>query len=267
MTICIAAACEGKYVVVATDRMLTVGLPNIEVESDFAKANEIATNCLAATAGSALAHTPIFRDVRVGVMQEATKSIDRIAELMRTAYVAARNKKVEEEVLFPLGLDILSWQKAPAQLLGPLVQNMSRVKYGLWILLAGVDENGPHIYRIENPGKTTNFDPIGYHAIGSGDLHALSTFILSGQGLKTPLQRGLAIAFEAKKRSEKATGVGEQTDMYVVTKDRVTHLPENAIAQLNDVYQKRLEQERKVVSEVESVISKLDILKYVECPT
>jgi len=268
MTICIAAMCERKHVAVATDRMLTVMLPNIEFETDYAKAIEVTKNCMAATAGSAIAYTPVFRDAGVEISREGTKDIDRIVEFTRNSYIKARNKKLEEEILNPVGLNLQNFYQAnqalQPQLVATLLQNMQRYNYQLWILIAGVDEKGPHIYRIENPGKVFNYDTIGYHAIGSGELHAISTFIGSGYGLNTSLQRGLAITYEAKKRSEKAQGVGVQTDMYVVTKDNVTHLPEEAIRDLDETYTKRIEQETKVVSEVEKMISQLDIMKYVQ---
>jgi len=271
VTICIAAACERKYVVMATDRMLTVMLPNIEFETDYAKATEITKNCIAATAGSAIAHTPLFRDAGVEIAREGTKEIDRIVEITRNSYVKVRNKKLEEEILSPVGLNLQSFyqgnQALQSQLVGTLIQNMQRYNYQLWILITGVDEKGPHIYRIENPGKVFNYDTIGYHAIGSGELHAISTYIASGYGLNTTLQRGLAITYEAKKRSEKAQGVGAQTDMYVVTKNSVAYLPEEAIKVLDATYQKRIEQEKKVVSEVEKMISELDIMRYVAQPT
>jgi 20S proteasome alpha/beta subunit len=64
MTICIASVCEKKYVIVAADRMITVTLPNIEYEQTTPKITQITNNCVAATAGSALAYTPIFREAR-----------------------------------------------------------------------------------------------------------------------------------------------------------------------------------------------------------
>jgi len=251
--------------------MLTVLLPNIEFEADFAKATLITNNCIAATAGSAIAHTPIFREVHAQIVREGTNDIEKIVDYVRTAYAKVRNLKMEEEVLFPFGLTLQQYlqqqQALHPQLVNILVQNMSKYNYQLWILIAGVDDKGAHIYRVENPGKTLNYDTIGYHAIGSGELHSISTFIGSGYGSKTTLQKALAITFEAKKRSEKATGVGQQTDMYVLTKDTVIHLPEEAVKELDAMYQKRLEQEQKVVAEVESAISKVDIMKYVGQPS
>lgn len=263
MTICLADICENKYVAVVTDRMVTVIPPNIEFEAPFPKAREISDNCMFATAGSAIAHTPIFHDVHVDIIRDGTKDIDKVAEYTRNAYLKARNRKLEEEVLFPFGLNLQTYYQLQGgmnpSLGNVIVQNMAKYNYGLWMLLVGVDEKGGHIYRIENPGKVFSFDSIGYHAIGSGELHAMSAFIANNTHSGIPLKKGLAIAFEAKKRSEKAQGVGTETDMFVVTCDKVIHLPAEIVGQFDAMYQKRLEQEKKVVSEFESI----DLSKYI----
>jgi 20S proteasome alpha/beta subunit len=137
---------------------------------------------------------------------------------------------------------------------------MQQYNYSLWIMLAGVDEAGGHIYRIENPATKHCFDAIGYHAIGSGDIHAIATFIGNNYEVKnTTLQRGLALTYEAKKRSEKAQGVGERTDMYVVSKEKTWHLPEEAIAELDGVYRERVKKEKEVFLNMEQMVSSLDI--------
>lgn len=47
--------------------------------------------------------------------------------------------------------------------------------------------------------------------------------------------------------------------MYVVSKEKTWHLPEEAIMKLDDVCRKRVEQEKKVFLEMEQMISSLDI--------
>ena len=54
---------------------------------------------------------------------------------------------------------------------------MQRYNYQLWILIAGVDDHGSHLWHIENPGSKECLDNIGFHAVGSGQHHAVSTFI------------------------------------------------------------------------------------------
>jgi 20S proteasome alpha/beta subunit len=264
MTICIVTMCEKKYVVVATDKMLTLMLPSIEYEADYPKTIEITPNCIATTAGSAIAFTPIFSEVRGELIKQASNDIARIAELTRNAYVNIRNSKLNEEILSTYGLNLqVFYQLNPSinqNLMALLIQRMQLYNYNLWLMIAGVDEAGGHIYRIENPGVKHCFDAIGYHAIGSGEMHAISTFIANNYEVKnTTLQRGLALTYEAKKRSEKAQGVGEQTDMYVVSKEKTWHLPEEAIKKLDDVYCKRVEQEKKAFLDIEQMISALDM--------
>ncbi len=267
MTICVAGICENKYVVLITDRMVTVSPPNIEYEAPFPKAKQITKNCMFASAGSALAITPIVQEVGNAIVTNPTKEIDKIVEFTRTAYLNARNKKLEEEVLFPFGITLQNFYQAQqglnANLVNVIIQNMAKYDYRLSMIIAGVDEKGCHIYRMENPGKVFNFDSIGYLAVGSGEIHATSAFIANNHASDVSLNKGLAIAFEAKKRSEKAPGVGLETDMYVVTKDNIIHLPQSVVTELESMYQKKLEQERKATSEVEGMISKLDIMKYV----
>lgn len=52
--------------------------------------------------------------------------------------------------------------------------------------------------------------------------------------------------------------------MYIVTKEKVIHLPTQAVTDLDAMYQTRLAQERKVVSEVEKMITELDMMKYID---
>ena len=173
------------------------------------------------------------------------------------------------EVFASFGLSLQGFYQANhsmmPQLVGVVLQRMQTYNYGLWILLAGVDDSGPHIYRIENPASASCFDSIGYHAIGSGDIHAISTFITNEYRVKdTSLNRVIALVYEGKKRSEKAQGVGPQTDLMVVSRDRTTHLPAEALTELDTMYTRRLEEEKRVLADVEKQISELKLVdKYI----
>lgn len=263
MTICIASICEKKYVIVAADRMITVTLPNIEYEQTTPKIIQITNNCVAATAGSALAYTPIFREAKAEIEKASVTDIGQIVEHTKSAYTKMRNKKLEEQVLASIGLNLNSFYQMN-QVLQPgiaqaLLANISKFNYALWILVGGVDDNGGHIYRMENPGRYECFDVIGFHAIGSGEHHAISTFIGNDFESWIDLRHGLAITFEAKKRSERATGVGPQTDICIVEKDKVTQLPEQMIAELEKTYQEKIKSEKKACADVDTLINALDL--------
>lgn len=265
MTICITAICEEKYVVVATDRMITVRVPNIEYEQKGrTKAIEVTQNCIATTAGSALAYTPIFQDAEIEIDKQSVKDIGRIADITSKSYVKIRNQVLEEAVLGSVALDLKTFYERNKDLQPTLAANifqaMQRYNHQLWIIIAGVDDSGGHIWHIENPGRKACFDNIGFHAIGSGQHHAVSTFITNEFDPTIDLSHGIAIAFEAKRRSEKATGVGESTDLLIVHKDGHKRLSEEEIGQLNKIYGTRLTEERKAVKKLDEMIKALDFL-------
>jgi 20S proteasome alpha/beta subunit len=265
MTICIGAICEKKYVVMATDRMITVRIPNIEYEqTGITKALEITPNCLAATAGSALAFIPVLRKAMLEITQGSIKDVSTIAERIRVSYVSYRNQKLEEEILSSVGLSLQSFyqsnQVLQPQLAASLFQAMQRYNYELWILIAGVDDLGGHLWHIENPGNKACLDNIGFHAVGSGQHHAVSTFIANEFDPTIDLSHGLAITFEAKKRSEKATGVGKLTDIVIISETKHRRLGDNEIAQLEEIYKKRIDTEKDILKGLDEKIKNLSFL-------
>ena len=70
----------------------------------------------------------------------------------------------------------------------------------------------------------------------------------------------MAITFEAKKRSEKATGVGKLTDIVIISEKGHKRLSDAEIAQLEKIYEARIQIEKKVVKELEEKIVGLDFL-------
>lgn len=63
------------------------------------------------------------------------------------------------------------------------------------------------------------------------------------------LNHVVALTYEAKKRSEKAQGVGEATDIHIVCQEHVTTLPQDKIAKLDEIYRKRSDEEKRAVRE------------------
>ena len=138
---------------------------------------------------------------------------------------------------------------------------MSQYNYGLSLLLAGVDNTGAHVYRLDNPGRMEVYDSLGYCAVGSGELHAISTFVANDYRHDLDLDHVLALTYEAKRRSEKAQGVGEKSDIYIVTKDNCLKLSDEEIKKLDNIYNMKSEQEKKAVKEIEDKIKELKIIE------
>jgi len=270
MTICVAAISAKntngeKYAIVASDRMVTLSLPSIEWEQNVSKTIKISDNCVAATAGSAIAFTEVLRNAKPQIEKLANNDIHAIVEIIRQNYQVQRMKKVEEEILAKIGLTLKNFYEANQVLSPQIVQTvidaMAKFNYGLTILVAGVDNSGPHVYRIDNPAKADCFDAIGYCAIGSGDLHSLTTFIANDYDPNLDLNHICAMTFESKKRSEKAQGVGTKSDLFIICNQRVVRMPSSIIEKLDQIYSKREEQERKAVTAIQEEIEKLDVVK------
>ena len=71
-----------------------------------------------------------------------------------------RNAKLDEEILYPMGLDLRAFYQSNLsirpEVVIPLVQRMEKYDLRLWVLVTGVDDSA-HVYKIGNPGRLINF--------------------------------------------------------------------------------------------------------------
>lgn len=136
---------------------------------------------------------------------------------------------------------------------------------GLDILIGGVDSKGAHIYVVGNPGISAPFDSIGYTAIGSGLSHSMATFIAKDYQDALSLNEALLIAYEAKKISEKAPGVGTRiTNIAIINQNGITRFDDNDVNELDKVYENIKSSERELsvskdwAGELNELIKKLE---------
>ena len=242
MTINIANICESNnHTILCADRMLTVNLPNIEFEHGTCKLHKITENCAVAVAGNALAYSELFDAVKIVLQQHPTDSIPQIVNHITNTYKMARMKKMEELILLPAGLNLNEYKQMQQALspviLQPIFQKMVTYDFGLVLVVAGVDANGGHIYKILSPGTTQCYNSIGYLASGSGEHHSLASLIENNCQNTLSLKDALIYTYEAKKRAEKATGVGESTDIWIISKDKIITLEDEKIKLLNKIYE------------------------------
>ena len=100
-----------------------------------------------------------------------------------------------------------------------------------------MDADGAHIYLIMNPGTGECFDSIGYHAIGSGEPHATSSLIEDGYSCySATLQEAMWGVFQAKRRAERAPGVGQAGDFAIIEPGHVVRFSETTLASLQELY-------------------------------
>lgn len=236
MTVCIAAVCEdGKKIVVAADRMFTAPAPvNLEFETEEQKIESLALSCVAMMSGNSGLGTEVLLETLRRLGGSQSPAIADVTQHAESVYRAVRAKKVEETIVAPtLGHDFVNFQAKggtlPAylqpqpQVYQQLVTLQNQFNMNLELIVAGIDSSGARIARITHPGTMVWLDKLGYDAIGSGGIHALTRLYLGAQTRHRGLNETLYGVFDAKKASERAPGVGKETDLAIVESGRVVH--------------------------------------------
>lgn len=260
MTICLALLSDkGKQVVAVADRMVSVDFLSLEFESRTRKVDVIGKTFAALTAGNALGHTELLRRVSTELSNLSQPTVRDVAHRIESAYEEERHNLAEKTVLRPVGMDYQTFLQNQSALtediaLGLLGQ-LQAFEFDLEILLAGVDTSGGHLYVIENPGVATCFDSIGYSAIGSGLPHAESYLTEADYSPEIPLNRAIWLSYVAKKRGERAPGVGKTTDVLVIDGQQgVRFLSAKTLAAFDSLYQQYLGSLRLAEPDMEASI-------------
>jgi 20S proteasome alpha/beta subunit len=249
MTICIAAICEaGKSIVVVADRMYTNPFLSVEFETDERKIEELPPKCVALAAGNSPVATEILEAVRLGLQAGHQFSVPHVAELVRKVYADIRARKVEEILIAPnLGADYAR-QKAAGMTLPAYLQPQPQIfqmifaqvgqhNLGVDMLVAGIDPTGAHLFQVANPGTLFTMEKLGYAAVGSGAIHAVTRLSLVGQTRRRDLFTTLADVHTAKKASEVSPGVGKATDIAVINNERgVWYCPQAVFDELDRIH-------------------------------
>ncbi len=246
-------------VVVASDRMVT--FPGIiEFEHAIPKMTVASTKAVMLVAGDALVGARLARDV---VADPAVHGLP-VAGLTRALthhYAQVRQEEMETQLLASRGLTMQSFYAQHAALQGQVVfgldQALAQYNLGVEVLVAGVDDDGAHLFTVHNPGGTERqHDFISYAAIGSGWLHAIQSMIgfahTDAQGLNETVFR----VYASKRRAEVAPGVGHDTDMVVIRGTGVERLSDETLTRLGTLYE---EYETSVAEKLADKIGELDL--------
>ena len=216
MTICIAASAADKSaVVVASDRMISAGFLNLEFDHPESKIEKLGKSCVGLSAGDALPAGDLFSSAYPVSTQLQNPKVKQISETVTDTYSLLRKKRIEEEVFSPRGLTIDAFYQQglirsfPPEVSMSLDDQVQHAAFGVTLIVAGVDQEGAHIFGVSDPGVSTSYDRIGYHAIGSGMSHAFLSLVAVGQQCSKSINETAYNVFRAKRHSEVAPGVGQ----------------------------------------------------------
>jgi 20S proteasome alpha/beta subunit len=222
MTVCVATICEkGKFAMIASDRMFTSGIPLfLELEHNIPKITKLTNYCAAAISGDVDVSTELFELAKTKIDFE-NATVSEVGKRIYDAFFELRLKKMEEDILRPRGIrDFEEYYERQQQLASDVVwkieEKIDEFVLDLQVLVAGVEENGAHVYCIEDPCRFTAYDARGYHAIGIGASHALTSLKVQGYDKDSNLSKALMRTYEAKKIAERAPGVGKETNLMIL---------------------------------------------------
>ena len=117
----------------------------------------------------------------------------------------------------------------------------ANVNIGCDFLVAGIDAGGARVCYVGHPGTLVWLDKLGYGAIGSGAVHATMRLSLGAQTRDTPLAASILAVYTAKKGSEVAPGVGNETDVAIVYADRIDRCSPNTMQELDRLFKESAE--------------------------
>lgn len=257
MTICLALVCEhGKSVVAVADRMVGDVSLSLETEQDTRKIDLLGGSFVAMTAGDALRHTNLIRDAIGEISNGNDLDVRKAAAIVERQFIKHRQDLAEKSVLNEVGFSYQDFLEQQHNLLPDFVLSLwasyREVELGIDLLVAGIDQSGAHLYRVAAPGLASCYDSIGYAVIGTGQPLAESFLMEADYSPEISLNRAIWMAYVAKKRSERAPGVGSRyTDIMVIEPERRPgFLTDETLGYLASVYR---QYQRRIATESPSV--------------
>lgn len=256
---------EARTVVAVADRMISVEFLSLQFEQHTRKVERIGERFVALTAGDALGHTEIIRAATQEIAQLSQPSVYDVALQVERCFIDARQHLAENSTLRRVGLDYVTFleqqRNLSPELVSALMSEYQAVELDIELLLAGVDNTGGHLYEVSDPGVTTCFDSIGYAAVGSGLPHAESFLADADYSPNIPLNRAIWLGYVAKRRSERAPGVGSRyTDVLVINEKKgVQFLDSLTLDGLDSLYQRYVAGLREVTQTIDGSVADLTL--------
>jgi hypothetical protein len=261
MTIGIGAICESDgdnpKIVAAADRMMTrMGSSPREFEHTKSKIEgyDLLEDCNFVVIGSGTSGLiELFtnslekklRNLSTTQEDEDSEEIERHEDVVskaQEAYQDTITERINNKILGNYGLefDDLTSKEYNEGIIASLTEKAEdermRLRRNLRVIIAGKYENSPFIYDV-GFGDYNNKSSTSFCTIGSGAEPAVSAFIQAEYDDSCDLEESIMKVFEAKKKSEKAQGVGdEKTDFVVVENGNIKEISDENLSDIGKEY-------------------------------
>lgn len=267
MTICIAAIGKGKElgdfdeaIVFATDHMITLEKIG-QFEHTTEKYRRINKNTIAMLSGEAL----LFDEILDGISERDDLRI--LKEKIHKNMIKIREERIDKLILNKFKVDfnyikeILKEPKHNDTIIN-ILNNIGQFTLKTSVILAGFNEEQAQVYEI-NEIAVTNVRDLNFDAIGTGAIHAINTLLFQRHSKQDPLKKTLYDVYKAKRNSEVATGVGKETDLFILTsKGTLYKIKNEHLKILDSIYKKELKFGSED-NEIDLILSALEEIKNV----
>jgi hypothetical protein len=263
VTVCIAALFHWNYAspgtpnqfdsaaLVLTDRTITAG--DVKYEPAQRKIAHISPTTLILVAGDYGYHSTAIKETFR--QTDETASPEKIATIYAQAIQALKRREAEDLYLAPLGLNtdsfIAQQNEMSSSFVATLREQMQnhRSEEVAALVVGSQSVRGirtVRIFEVSTLGIVTCHDDVGFAAIGIGAWHAKANLMQAGYVNTLFFPAALGLSYAAKKASEVAPGVGDNTDVSIVFKDRVEPLRQDLADALPELYKSYAERRQKL---------------------
>jgi hypothetical protein len=250
MTVCIASLFQWNYgtkekpnyglaALTASDRMLTIW--DSKFEPHKTKVAFFGTKALAMISGDYALHSEAVDSLQKTLPASPNKSPENIALLYGRKIQEIKLRRAENLYLAPLGMNSDSFLAQQGDMSENFIDKITRQMQNydgdeVEALIVASDDQSVSIYGVDTKGTVTLYNDVGFAAIGIGGWHARSRLMQMGYHNSLTLAPALAGIFAAKRAAEIAPGVGDKTDLRLMTKEGHFPLWEGVDKKLYDLY-------------------------------
>jgi 20S proteasome alpha/beta subunit len=221
LTVCIAAICEAggrnTKIVLCADRLVS---SVVQFTSGEPKIKQINEHCYAMHSSSdSLISEAILKRVAEKAKANGTTSTGDIVSILRQECLNYKSEEIERDILCHYNMTAKSLGVNQESMLQAAVNEVKNYQYHLTseYIVAGLEPSGDaHIYWVNQDGDYRCHDSIGYCAIGSGGLIAFLDLTKVVYNCQAMYSAAIPLVYFAKKTSERATGVGIDTDILLI---------------------------------------------------
>lgn len=229
MTVCIAAICDnGNAIVTCADRQVGLGFTSTDFKDG--KFRHLYGKWIAGIAGTVTNAAEVIGEAMLHEQALASYAVHDVVPAVERAYRSVRLRKAEAQHLANRGWTLDEFKnegaaKLPSSTYAGIDARIAQFDLGASLLIAGFSEKIPIIATVRDPGTAVDHTILSFWCIGSGSTAAQMSLFARNYVQSMSCEEAAYYVYEAKRLAEAATGVGPETDLYVLRRGKDNIIP------------------------------------------